>query len=425
MYIFVKIHEFYNKGISISMRLFLLCLLLATATLAPAQTIQHGAIVIGRVDSVASAVLKEQRKLWVYVPASAGDPTSSPQHYPVVYLLDGDDHFASATGVMQYLSQVSICPEMIVVGIPNTKRTRDLTTSQPAHTEGMSADELKAAGGGENFTAFLEKELIPYIDAHYPTTPHRTLIGHSLGGLLVLNTLVNHPSLFDNYVALDPSMWWDDEKLLKQTHDVLAQPRFAGRALFVASANVTGLDSVQAAKDPHTRAKWKLRDELTRNRSNGLRWAYKYYPTDTHGSVPLLGTYDALHFLFQGYALPLAFNNDLYKPGANVVALLETHYQQFSTQAGYLVLPPESLVNGIAYGLLSLERPAAALSLFQLNVRNYPASFNVHDSLGDYYLAQKQPALAVAAFTKALQLKENPASRAKLIALQAKGKKKR
>ena len=266
--------------------------------------------------------------------------------------------------------------------------------------------------------------MIPYIDAHYPTTPHRTLIGHSLGGLLVLNTLVNHPGLFDSYVALDPSMWWDDEKLLKQTHDGLAQPRFAGRALFVASANVTGLDSVQAGKkDPHTRAKWKLRDELARNRSNGLRWAYKYYPTERHGTVTLPGTYDALHFLFQGYVLPLAFDNDLLKPGVNAAALFETHYQQFSTQAGYPVLPPESLVNMIAHQLLNLGRAASALSLFQMNTKNYPTSFNVHDGLGDYYLAQKQPALAAAAFTKALQLRENPASRAKLTALQAQGKK--
>ena len=413
------------------MRLLLLCLLLATATLAPAQTIQHGAIMIGRVDSVASAVLKEQRKLWVYVPASASDPTSSPQHYPVVYLLDGDDHFASMTGAMQYLSRAAICPEMIVVGIPNLSdmsRTRDLTTSQPAHIEGMSADELKTSGGAENFTTFLEKELIPYIDAHYPTTPHRTLIGHSFGGLLVVNTLVNHAGLFDNYVALDPSVHWDKEKLLKQAHDVLAQSRFAGRAMFVASANAHGLDSVQAARDltfkgDFVRAKWKLRNELARNPSNGLRWAYKYYPTDTHSTVPLPGTYDALRFLFKGYALTPAIFNDLYKPGANVVALMETHYQQFSTQAGYPVLPPELLVNGIAYGLLSSEQPAAALGLFQLNARNYPTSSNVHDSLGDYYLAQKQPAQAVAAFTKALQLKETPATREKLTALQAEGQK--
>lgn len=180
--------------------LFLLCLLVGPA-LAQAQIVKNNAIVIGSVDSVTSAVLKEKRKLWVSVPDGGTTSVYAPQRYPVLYLLDGDTWFASTTGVLQRLSgPLSVCPEMIVVGIPNTNRTRDLNPStSTTDTEMLPAAVLKTSGGGENFTAFLEKELIPYIDAHYPTTAHRTLIGHSLGGLLVMNTLVHHPSLFDNY----------------------------------------------------------------------------------------------------------------------------------------------------------------------------------------------------------------------------------
>ncbi|WP_082773760.1 alpha/beta hydrolase [Hymenobacter sp. PAMC 26628] len=234
--------------------------------------------------------------------------------------------------------------------------------------------------------------MIPYIDAHYPTTPHRTLIGHSFGGLLVMNTLVHHPSLFDNYVAIDPSMFWDQEKLLKQAHEALAQPQFAGRSLFVASANSTGQDSLQVLKNTSsggafTRSKWKLRDELARNRSNGLRSAYRYYPADTHNTVPLPATYDALHFLFPGYALSPALTNDLSDTASKVdqAALLEAHYRQISAQTGYPVLPPEVTVNGMAYYMMLKGQAARSLALFQLNARNYPTSFNVHDSLGDYY----------------------------------------
>ncbi|WP_071886127.1 alpha/beta hydrolase-fold protein [Hymenobacter sedentarius] len=410
--------------------LFLLALVVGPA-LAQAQTVQNNAIVIGRVDSVTSAVLKEKRKLWVYVPDGATSPVYAPRRYPVVYLLDGDAWFTATTGVLQKLSGYpnSVCPEMIVVGIPNTNRTRDLTPSISTTATGeLSAAVLKTSGGGENFTAFLEKELIPYVDAHYPTTPHRTLIGHSFGGLLVVNTLVHHPALFENYVAIDPSMWWDQEKLLQQAHEVLAQPRFAGRALFVASANNTGQDSLQVLQDPSvggamTRSKWRLRDELARNRRNGLRWAYQYYPTDTHNTVPLLATYDALHFLFPAYALSPAATSDLFNPASKVeqAALLEAHYKQISAQAGYPVLPSEVTVNALAYRLMAQpEQAARALALFQLNVRNYPTSFNVHDSLGDYYQAQGQPARAIAAYTKALQLKEYPETRQKLTQLQAK-----
>ena len=192
------------------MKQLLLVWLLAAATLALAQTVKNTTIVIGRVDSVTSTVLQEKRKLWVYVPASASDLTYAKQRYPVLYLLDGDAHFAAVVGMVQQLSAVNgntVCPEMIIVGIPNTNRTRDLTPTSVTSAPGLPAEALKTSGGGENFTAFLEKELIPYIDAHYPTLPHRTLVGHSLGGLLVMNTLLHHPTLFENYVALDPSMW--------------------------------------------------------------------------------------------------------------------------------------------------------------------------------------------------------------------------
>ncbi|AMJ65286.1 hypothetical protein AXW84_07485 [Hymenobacter sp. PAMC 26628] len=127
------------------------------SALAQAQTVKNNAIVIGRVDSLMSDVLKEKRKLWVYVPDGAAASVYAPQRYPVVYLLDGDAWFTTTTGVIQKLSGFpnSVCPEMIVVGIPNTNRTRDLTPSAST-TDDMPAFVPKASGGGENFTVFLE-----------------------------------------------------------------------------------------------------------------------------------------------------------------------------------------------------------------------------------------------------------------------------
>jgi tetratricopeptide (TPR) repeat protein len=85
------------------------------------------------------------------------------------------------------------------------------------------------------------------------------------------------------------------------------------------------------------------------------------------------------------------------------------------------VLPPESLVDGLAQDLLTQPGQASrALALFQLNLQNYPTSANAHVGLGDYYQAQKQPALAIAAYTRALQLQETPATRQKLAQLQGK-----
>jgi tetratricopeptide (TPR) repeat protein len=133
-------------------------------------------------------------------------------------------------------------------------------------------------------------------------------------------------------------------------------------------------------------------------------------------------TNDALNFLFEPYALPTASIRALIakKPTEDGAAMLVAHYQQVSARVGYSVLPPESFVNALGNYLLAQEGQAPrALALFQLNLQNYPTSSNVHAGMGDYYQAQKQPALAMASYTKALQLQDNPAIRKKLVQLQA------
>jgi predicted alpha/beta superfamily hydrolase len=186
-------------------------------------------IVIGDIDQVYSKILKENRKIWVYVPNGADPNTNDKERFPVVYLLDGNAHFFSTMGINFHLSQLvrnMINPKMIIVGIPNTNRNRDLTPSHASYHPPLDSAEVADSGGGENFLAFIEKELIPHIDSLYPTTSYKTLIGHSFGGLFAINTLINHPDLFNAYVAIDPSMSWDDQKLLKQSKEVLKENKF-------------------------------------------------------------------------------------------------------------------------------------------------------------------------------------------------------
>ena len=217
--------------------LFILSLIIVSASFAQSDN----KIVIGKVDSVYSTVLKEQRKIWVYVPNMNSGLQNSKQRFPVLYLLDGDAHFNSVVGMIQQLSQVNgntIFPEMIVVAIPNTDRTRDLT---PTHVESdppmMDSSFSKTTGGGENFAAFLEKELIPHVDSTYLTQPFRTLVGHSFGGLAVMHILTNHTKLFNAYIAIDPSMWYDKEKFLKATEQKLSGQKYDGTSLYVGIAN--------------------------------------------------------------------------------------------------------------------------------------------------------------------------------------------
>jgi len=409
---------------------FLLTLFVLLPRLVPAQATRQ--IVIGQMDSLTSKILHETRTLWVHVPDSYKQEGTAKRRYPVVYLLDGDSHFPSVVGMIHQLSTVNgntICPEMIVVGIVNTNRGRDLTPTPGGGMIPSAADSSrrKNSGGGERFTAFIEGELIPHIDSLYPTEPYKVIIGHSLGGLLVINTLIHHPNLFNAYVAIDPSMWWANQQLLNTAKQVIANQKYAGKVLFMGIANTmeSAMDTLWVQADTsgptkHIRSILDLNHLLKANGQTGLRYQGKYYGLDDHSSVPLLAEYDALHFIFDAYRLKLT-DQDYEEDNTQLVDKLRTHFTAASRQLGYKVKPPESLVNELGQYMVSQKKLKKAESLFKLNVANYPTSYNAHDLYGDYLVAQKDTVNAIAYFQKALSLKEASATRKKLMALQAPG----
>lgn len=377
-------------------------------------------IVLGKIDSINSKILNEQRKIWVRVPEGA----KPGQRYPVLYLLDGDGHFYSVAGLVQQLSTVNgntLCPEMIIVGIPNTDRTRDLT---PTHSEPFPpfVDEnmAKVSGGGENFMAFIEKELMPYIEATYPTAPHRVLVGHSFGGLTVINTLIHHTKLFNAYVAIDPSMWWDNKKLLNQAKEALKTKDFTGITLYLAIANTmpTGMDISNVTKDTtamtmHIRTILELNDALKTYGLKGGRYNYKYYNDDDHGSVPLIAEHDALRYIFDFYRLKLTIE-DSYAMDMPFVKRVEKHYEDISHRFGYKVPIPEEMANGLGYQAMGMKHYAEAEYLFKMNIANYPGNSNPYDSLGDLYKEKGDKKKAIEQYKKALAIADVADTRWKL-----------
>ena len=387
-------------------------------------------IVIGKVDSVYSTILKEERKVWIYLPnINAGMPNPG-QRYPVLYLLDGDGHFESVAGMIQQLSQVNgntIVPEMIIVGIPNTDRTRDLT---PTHIASdlpmMDSNSTKNTGGGENFAAFMEKELMPHIDSLYPTQPFRVLIGHSFGGLMVMNIITNHTKLFNAYIAIDPSMWYDKEQFLKTTQKKLAAQKYNGTSLYVGIANTMaeGMTLEKLKKDTssdtrHIRSIFALDKFIKSNSQNGLKYASKYYGDDDHGSVPLISEYDGLRFIFSWYRFKF-LPSDFSSPGIEVVQRMKKHYQNVSKEFGFKVSPPEMQINGLGYFMLSQKHLDKAAALFEMNVENYPQSGNTYDSYADALLAKKDTTAAIANYKKAYAITKGEETKQKLDKLEGK-----
>ena len=178
--------------------------------------------VLGAIDEIRSAQLGETRKLNIYLPD--GYKAGGDVKYPVIYLLDGgaDEDFIHVVGLVQFSSfeWVGRLPASIVVGITNVVRRRDLTLPSTVVSEKTKYPE---AGHSDRFIGFIEKELQPYIEKTYNASEtSRTLIGESLGGLLATEILLKRPQLFDKYIIVAPSLWWDDGSLLLYPTDKLA-----------------------------------------------------------------------------------------------------------------------------------------------------------------------------------------------------------
>ena len=395
------------------MKKCILILMLAGLSIMVKGQSKEQPIVLAHIDTVYSNILKEKRPVWVYTPSYDTSYFSKPS-YPVLYVFDGDGYFMSLVTMIKQLGVINgntVLPEMIIVGVLNTpgNRNRDLT---PTKNDVFD----RSSGGGERFTAFLEKELIPYIDKNYATAPYRMLIGHSLGGLMVVNTLINHTNLFNAYAALDPSMFYDDGKLLKQTDVLLKTKNFKGRALFLGIANTMyeGMDTAQVRKDTtaitgHIRSILKFADNLKKQPENTLKWGYKYYPDDDHASMTLIAEYDALRFIFHNNRFPRNQPENQYfdkRLSADTLRkMITTHYEQLSQEMGYAVRPPEFSINQFGYIMLQLKEYDKAKMFFQVNIGYYPQNFNAYDSLGDYYLAKGDKVNAIKYFKKALSLK--------------------
>lgn len=189
-------------------------------------------IEIGEIKTLQSAQLKEKREYWIYLPNHYSDEKYKSQKFPVIYLLDGEKYFHVISGIVENLSAgyYPQMPECIVVGIKNSNRSRDLTPTADSSYNYTS-------GGAKEFENFITLELLPEINKNYRTLNYNMLFGHSFGGLFTINTLLNKPKSFNAYIAIDPSLWWDDKFVIKEADSLLSSINFNKRTLFFAKAN--------------------------------------------------------------------------------------------------------------------------------------------------------------------------------------------
>lgn len=222
--------------------------------------------------TVASRALGEARLVNIHVPQDYR--ASSATRFPVLYMPDGgmDEDFPHVVHTVDSLIAAQAIRPVIVVGIPNTERRRDLTGPTRVKTDSAIAPHV---GGSAAFRRFLHDELIPAVDARYRTTTERSIVGESLAGLFIVETFLVEPSLFNHYVALDPSLWWNNGALVDSVATRLAAFDSAPRTLYLANAD---------AREISVRAE-RLVSLIRDTRRPGLVVTYVPRPDLTHATI--------------------------------------------------------------------------------------------------------------------------------------------
>ncbi len=328
-------------------------------------------ITIGETAKIQSKVLGEERTILVSTPPNYAQ---SRERYPVLYMTDGDAHLTHTRGTIDFLARNGLMPNLIIVGIANTDRTRDLSPTRWARPAPDGGQAQAAIGGGAGaFLEFFAKELFPYVEGHYRTAPYRVFAGHSLGGLLALDVLVTRPEMFNAVIAASPALNWDDDFILRATSEFFKNRQELPVTLFVTMADEERGEAAPTRFD-------RLRGTLAAAKAAGFAWDSMSMPDETHGTVVLRSHYWGLRKAFAGWQLPADPRTHAF---AGTLDDVKSHYAKLSKRMGYTVVPAEVTTNLLGYQALGREDVKGALSFFQYNVELYPGSANVYDSLAE------------------------------------------
>lgn len=249
------------------------------------KTIQIGSskpFILGETDELQSKILAEKRILNIYLPD--GYTKNDTTKYPVIYLLDGsaDEDFIHIVGLVQFNSfeWINQVPKSIVVGIATVDRRRDFT-----YQTTIEADRIKypTSGHSDKFIAFIEKELQPFIETKYKTTASKTIIGQSLGGLLETEILFKKPTLFNKYIIISPSLWWNNGSLLNQDAAIL-QNEFHEQTDIYIGVGKEGLAPTKIPRVMEVDANL-LSEKIKNTQSKSVKIYFDYLPQEDHATI--------------------------------------------------------------------------------------------------------------------------------------------
>lgn len=323
---------------------------------------QSQSIEIGKIYELRSERLNENRRIAVFVP----EPSyGNKEKYQVIYLLDGEWHFNFVASLVDKLSSSGEIPRMIVVGIFNTNRSRDLT---PAG----KGDDTERHGGAKPFLDFLCDELQPWVQSQYEVHPYAILAGHSFGGLFTIYSLMEKPGAFQSYLALSPSLGRNDEQQLHVAEEFFASDAEMLESLYLAVGGEGGITYRSTAKFA----------QILENQSKmQFRFQYDHLEDESHGSITAQGFLSGLRFIFSNY-------NPERTGSSEDIFLVQEHYEKLSDQFGYPIEIPEEYFQELVQEQIGERELDYALFILEKYAKSYPESPNLPLLYADIYLLQ-------------------------------------
>ena len=242
---------------------FILVLIFTQFSICSAQQ-KKSDFVIGDKISFESKVLNERKTIVVIPPYNYKDRPD--EKFPVVYVLDPGNNLFAAFGIVNYYSDMlKIMPRMIIVGIVSSDREKDYLPTP--------SKEQPTGGGADKFLRFINSELVTLIDSTYPANSERCIIGHSAGGLFAIYALENQPDLFDSFICIDPSLWYDNELYVNKIPNFFKNNKNIKKSLFISLSNEKEMGV------------FAFINALEKNAPEGFNWDFIHYTNETHNSL--------------------------------------------------------------------------------------------------------------------------------------------
>ncbi len=376
----------------------LLAIILFSAEMAYSQNTDD--VVIAKRIRITSAILSEERTISVSTPTGYNE---SKDYYPVLYVLDGE---TAVIGLLNYLSDYGVCPALIIVTVEEVNPSRDMFPSKPKYSRGTQPakpwynkeedNNLRVARPGEklgeadNYLSFIETELFPFIEKNYRTVPYRICCGHSKGGLCVTHAFLSHTNMFNAFIALNPSLYWDDGLVLKTAEQKLTNLNLKHKLFYF---DIGGNEVPSTIGDAFAFARI-----IRENASADLRWKLDYLENESHSSGTAAGIINALKFIYDGWDFDM---NKIKREG---VAAIDSFYKNLSERYGYKISYDAALLNNYGWGYLRDGRYEEALKIFRENVSRFPDSPDAYNYLGEGYLAANSIEMAIKSYEKAIEL---------------------